>query len=62
MGNIEILIFNNIKNIGGKAALDKAMEVTTDYIKTNRIALGKKTSTREFMTIFDRSLNSGTSY
>lgn len=44
MGNIEILIFNNIKIIGGKAALDKAMKITTDYIKVNRIAFGKKTS------------------
>lgn len=41
----------------GKKAVTEALNITTDDIKFNKISLNKTTGPREFMDIFERSLN-----
>lgn len=48
-------LFSLIENKFGKNALKLIVNMTEDDIKTNRVAFGKKTSSKEYMRIFKRS-------
>ena len=52
----EIDIFKMVEENFGENLLKEALKITTDDIKANNISLGKKTSTKEFMGIFFKSL------
>lgn len=41
----------------GKKIVDKALNITTQDIKYNRVNYNKTTGPKEFMSIFKRSLN-----
>lgn len=48
-------LFKAIENKYGKLALKTILNMTEDDIKANRIAFGKRTSSKEYMNIFKRS-------
>lgn len=57
MGNDELYLLNDTKQNCGETIFKDALQMTTDDIKFNRIGFGKKTNSKEFMTIFFRSVD-----
>lgn len=57
MGNDELYLLKYTKENCGKKLFSAALQMTTDDIKFNRIGFGKKTNSKEFMTIFFRSID-----
>lgn len=50
-------VFKLVECKYGNEVLKDVMKMTDDDIKANRVAFGKRTSSREYMNIFKRSLN-----
>lgn len=57
MGNDELYLLNDTKKRCGEKIFKDALQMTTDDIKFNRIGFKKRTSNKEFMTIFFRSVD-----
>lgn len=47
--------FRSVESKYGRLALITILDMTEDDIKANRIAFGKRTSSKEYMKIFKRS-------
>lgn len=57
MGIAEIQAFKQVILLHGKKVLNVALDITEKDIKANRVAFNKRTSSKEFMAIFYRSLD-----
>ena len=57
MGIAEIQAFKEVIKKRGKDTFNRALDITEKDIKDNRVAFNKRTSSKEFMTIFYRSLD-----
>ena len=56
MGKKEILMFKEVEQAYGHHVLKNALQMTTDDIRFNKIVFGKRTSSRDFMDVFFKSL------
>lgn len=50
-------VFKVVECKYGNEVLKDVMKMTDDDIKANRVAFGKRTSSKEYMKIFKRSLS-----
>ena len=57
MGIAELQAFKQVEILHSKNILNMALDITEKDIKANRVAFNKKTSSKEFMAIFYRSLD-----
>lgn len=57
MGNSEMKVFEHIKSKHGDEVFKAAMDITSKDVIANNVNLGKRTSSKQFMSVFFRSLN-----